>query len=176
MRAFQTALLIIMYMWVFIVAHAQSRTFTKDDLEYVIDLPSPSWQVVSRVDVHGHFEFVNGTDPSNGYLHIRKILQVAASTPSDLFRRAETWELRSLPGYIACSECEGEKLEGHLKGAVFTYEYVSEGKSMCGRIYYLQLDSHTFYALRFTVNADKAHAVRDQMDNIARSFRIKNGS
>jgi hypothetical protein len=44
---------------------------------------------------------------------------------------------------------------------------------MDGRIYYLQLNTRTFYALHFTVAGDKLQSLRDQMDAIARSFRLK---
>ena len=74
---------------------------------------------------------------------------------------------------MACSECSGENFEGHLSGAVFSYEYASGGRPEVGRIYYLQLDKRTFYSLRFTVARDKLQSVRDQMDFIARSFRLK---
>ena len=47
-------------------AAAQNKTFTRDGLEYVLDLPSPLWRAVARVDVHEHFEFINGDDYSNG--------------------------------------------------------------------------------------------------------------
>jgi len=41
-------------------ANAQTQTFTREGVEYVLDLPSSSWRAVSRVDVHEHLEFVNG--------------------------------------------------------------------------------------------------------------------
>ena len=53
-------------------ADAQTQTFTREGVEYVLDVPSPSWRAVSRVDVHEHLEFVNGDDYSNGYLRLRK--------------------------------------------------------------------------------------------------------
>jgi len=81
---------------------AQTRQFTGDGIDYILELPSPAWQVVSRLDVH-----------------------------------------------------------------------VAAGRTMYGRIYYLQMDPRTFYALRFTVARNKLQAVRDQMDLIARSFRLK---
>ena len=44
---------------------------------------------------------------------------------------------------------------------------------MDGRIYYLRLDSRTFYILHFTVASEKLLSLRDQMDSIAKSFRLK---
>jgi hypothetical protein len=94
-------------------------------------------------------------------------------TASELFSRDEKWELQVLPGYMVCTECQGEDFRGKLSGAVFAYEYVSGGRTISGRIYYLQLNKRTFYALRFTVARDKLRELREQMDFIARSFKLK---
>ena len=173
MRAFrieQAALLLLVSC---VLATAQTRTFTRDDIEYALDLPSPAWQVISRLDVHDHFEFRYGDDAANGYLRLRKMLVDPGTSAAELFQRDEKWELQRLPGYVLCRECNGEDFKGQLSGTVFVYEYVSGGKPMHGQIYYLQLDKRTFYSLRFTVACDKLQAVRDQMDVIARSFRLK---
>ena len=154
-------------------ADAQTQTFTREDVEYVLELPSPSWRAVSRVDVHEHLEFVNGDEHSNGYLRLRKKLVSPDATSEDLFREAEKWELQKLPGYVVCSGGKGTAFSGQLKGTVFSYEFVNQGRNMDGRIYYLRLDSRTFYTLYFTVASEKLPSLRDQMDSIARSFRLK---
>jgi hypothetical protein len=156
-----------------LTATAQTQTFTRDGLEYALDLPSPSWQPVSRLDVHEHVDFINGDDYSNGYLRLRKKFVGAGTSPENLFREDEKWELRRLPGYVVCSDGQGNEFVGQLRGAVFSYEYVKQGRNMDGRIYYLQLDNRTFYALHFTVASEKLQNLRDQMDSIARSFRLK---
>ena len=154
-------------------ATAQTQTFTREGVEYVLDLPSPSWRAVSRVDVHEHLEFVNGDDYSNGYLRLRKKVVTPDATSEDIFREAERWELQRLPGYVVCSGGKGTEFIGQLKGTVFTYEFVNQGRNMDGRIYYLRLDSRTFYILHFTVTSEKLAGLRDQMDSVARSFRLK---
>ena len=154
-------------------ASAQSWTFTRDGVEYVMDLPSPTWRVHSRLDVHEHVEFVNGNKDVDGYLRLSKILVDSDTTAANLFQSEEKWNLQRLPGYVACSDCKGEAFRGNLSGASFSYEYSSGGRTMCGRIYYLQLDKRTFYALRFTVARDKLQSILEQMDFIARSFRVK---
>jgi hypothetical protein len=155
------------------VLAGQTRQFTRDGIEYILELPSPAWQAVSRLDVHDHPEFINGSDPTNGYLRIRKVLVDRSATTAELFSQDEKWELQRLPGYVVCSECQGIRFEGRLSGAVFSYEYVAAGRTMYGRIYYLQVDPRTFYSLRFTVARGKLQVVHDQMDLIARSFRLK---
>ena len=44
---------------------------------------------------------------------------------------------------------------------------------MLGRVYYLQADNRTIYALRFTGLRDKLTRIRNQTDLIARSFKLK---
>ena len=173
MRMQKTICMVVLLLASSVAVAGQTRQFTRDGIEYVLELPSPAWQVVSRLDVHDHVEFINGNDPTNGYLRVRKIFVDQPTTTTDLFSAQEKWELQRLPGYVICSECEGVRFEGRLSGAVFSYEYVAAGRTMYGRIYYLQVDQRTFYSLRFTVARDKLQAVRDQMDAIARSFRLK---
>jgi len=154
-------------------AHVQQRTFTADDIEYTLELPSPEWRAVSRLDVHHHVEFIYGNDVANGYLQVRKIFSDRASNAVELFSRDEKLEFQRLAGYVVCSECEGSNFEGHLSGAVFSYEYVSGGMPMYGRVYYLQLDKWTSYSLRFTASRDNLTFLRDQADFIAKSFQLK---
>jgi hypothetical protein len=154
-----------------LMVSAQTRSFTKDDIEYIVELPSPAWHAVSRLDVHDHVDFMYGGDSANGYLRLRKQLVGAGTTPADLFRHDEKWELQSLPGYVVCGAYDN--FEGSFKGAAFSYEYTSGGRPMVGRIYYLRLDSRTFYALHYTVARDKVSSLRNEMDSIALSFRLK---
>ena len=166
-----TLLLIIIHLS--INATAQTQTYTREGMEYVLDLPSPSWRVVSRVNVYENLEFVNGDDYSNGYLRLRKKVVTPDTTSEDLFREAEKWELQKLPGYVVCSGGKGTAFSGQLKGTVFSYEFVNQGRKMDGRIYFLRLNNRTFYLLHFTVASEKLPSLRDQMDSIARSFRLK---
>lgn len=156
-----------------VVIYGQTRTFTADDVEYELDLPTAEWRVASRFDIHRHVEFVNGLDPLNGYLRLRKSLVHPGMSAPDLFRREEKWELERLPGYVRCSDCRGEIIEGHIPSAVFSYEYVSDGRVLYGRIYYFHLEGRIFYSLRFTAAREKLPEVSAQFDAIARSFRRK---
>lgn len=152
---------------------AQSWTFAEDDVEYVLQLPSSKWRVVSRVDVHQHREFINDGDEAHGYLRLRKIVVTSTTTPSEVFQRNELFELQSLPGYVLCSAGKGEAFEGNFNGEVFSYEYVNRGRKMEGRIYYLQVNKRTFYRLHFTVARENLSSTREQMDFIVKSFRLK---
>lgn len=154
-------------------ALAQSWTFRRDRVEYVLEFPSATWRTLSRVDVHEHPEFVYGSDELNGHLRLSKVLVNPGTSARDLFQSEEKLSLQRLPGYVMCGDCSGELFRGNLSGTVFSYEYTDAGKVIAGRIYYLQVDTRTFYALRFTVAQDKLPALREQMDLIARSFRLK---
>ena len=152
---------------------AQTVTFAREGVEYRLELPSPRWRAVERLDVHDHFDFVHGEDRDDGYLRVRKSLVGAGTTPKDLHLEDEARTLKLLPGYVACSTCEGEKFSGALSGAVFSYEYTSGGLPMAGRVYYLRVDARTYYTLHFTCNRKRIADVGVQADSIARSFRLK---
>ncbi|MDQ5845112.1 MAG: hypothetical protein M3539_07430 [Acidobacteriota bacterium] len=169
----KTLLTLCFIMLLSMTTTAQPQTFTRDGLDYAFDLPTSLWRAVSRVDMHEHFEFINGDDYSNGYLRVRKKFVGPGTAPEDIFREDEKWQLQRLPGYVACSNGTGTDFSGRLRGRVFSYEYVNKGVNMDGRIYYLQLDNRTFYVLHFTVASEKLQGLRDQMEPIARSFRLK---
>ena len=151
-------------------ATAQTQTFTSDKLEYTFDLPSQIWRVTSEPDsMHQHLEFIYG-DRNDGHLRVRKEIVDAGTSASDLARRDQDQKLRFMTGYVDGRE---EKFAGRLAGVALSYEYTSGGKAMAGITYYLQADNRTIYTLRFTGLRDKLAKIRNQTDQIARSFRLK---
>jgi hypothetical protein len=151
------------------LAEAQ-ESYSNEQIDYTIELPSPMWRVISEPDAaHEHAEFVNG-DRLDGHLQIRKELVDAGTTPSDLARRDMDQKLRFLPGFVEGKE---ESFKGRLNGVTVSYEFVKTAKPMMGRIYYLQADNRTIYALRFTGLRDKLARIRNQTDLMARSFKLK---
>ncbi len=149
---------------------AAQESFTNEKLEYVIEFPSAGWRVISEPDAaHEHVEFVYG-DRLEGYLQVRREVVDAGTSLSDLARRDLDQKLRFLPGFV---EGKQEKFSGRLSGLTVAYEFVKTGKPMLGRIYYLQADNRTIYALRFTGLRDKLTRIRNQTDSLARSFRLK---
>jgi hypothetical protein len=146
------------------------EAYTSDQVDYTIELPSSVWRAISEPDaVHEHAEFVNG-ERLEGYLQIRKEVVDAGTTPSDLARRDMEQKLRFLPGFIEGKE---EKFSGRLSGVTVSYEFIKTAKPMMGRIYYLQADNRTIYALRFSGAREKLARIRNQTDFIARSFKLK---
>lgn len=151
------------------VALAQ-QVYTHDKVDYSFDIPSPTWRVISDPDAgRGHPEFVYG-DRLDGYLTIRKEVVDAGTTAADIARRDQDLTLRFLPGFV---EGKTDTFNGRLDGVTMSYEFVRTGKPMLGRTYYLQADSRTIYALRFTGLRDKLSRIRNQTDLIARTFKLK---
>lgn len=150
-------------------AQAQ-ETFSSANADYTLELPSARWKVTQEPDsLHEHAEFIYG-DRNDGYLKVRKEVVEAGTTAADIARRDQDQRLRFQTGYVEGKE---EKFDGRLDGVTFGYEYTAGGKAMAGRVYYLQSDNRTVYVLRFTGLRDKLLLIRNQTDNIARSFRLK---
>ena len=151
---------------------AQAVTFEREGVEYTLELPSPLWRAVRRVDVHEHYDFVNGEDRAGGYLRIRRSLVEAGVTPKDL-HLADEADLKLLPGFVACGSCDGEPFSGGLNGAVFSYEFTRAGRPFAGRIYYLRVDARAYYTLHLTCDRKRLAGVLPEADSIARSFRLR---
>ena len=146
------------------------QVYTHDKVDYSFDIPSPTWRVILDPDAgRGHPEFVYG-DRLDGYLTIRKEVVEAGTTAADIARRDQDLTLRFLPGFV---EGKTDSFNGRLDGVTMSYEFVRTGKPMLGRTYYLQADSRTIYALRFTGLREKLSRIRNQTDLIARTFKLK---
>jgi hypothetical protein len=152
------------------VASAQDEPYTKESEDFSVELPSGRWKAVTRPDgAHQHTEFIYG-DRTDGYLRIRKEVVEAGTKLADVARRDEDVKLRFMPGFVGGKQ---DTFAGRLNGIVTTYEYTQAGKNMSGRVYYLQADSRTVYALHFTGLRDRLQYIQNQTDAIARSFKTK---
>jgi hypothetical protein len=146
------------------------QLYANDKVDYSFEIPSPTWKVIAEPDAaHEHTEFVFG-DRLDGHLQIRKEVVDAGTKPTELATRDQDLKLRFLPGFI---EGQQEPFNGRLDGVTMSYEFVRAGKPMLGRIYYLQADNRTIYALRFSGLRDKLSRIRNQTDLIARTFKTK---
>lgn len=169
MRSF-IAIVVLVLLGAACFSAVAQELYTNDQVDYSLELPSATWRAISQPDAaHEHAEFVNG-DRLEGYLQIRKEVVDPGTTLSDLARRDQDQKLRFLPGFVEGKE---EKFMGRLSGVTISYEFVKTGKPMMGRIYYLQADNRTIYALRFSGLRDRLARIRNQTDLIARSFKLK---
>ena len=149
---------------------AQSHSYTSPKVDYIVDFPSPLWRLVDEpAEVHQHAEFVYG-DRNDGYLRIRKETLDEGLTVREFARRDQEQKVRFLPGYVDGKE---DPFTGRLTGVTVSYEFTQAGKPMVGRTYYLQADDRTVYALRFTGSRDKLARIRNQTDQIGRTFKLK---
>lgn len=149
---------------------AQSETFSDANVEYTFDVPEATWKMVAKPSPSNpNVEYAYG-DRLDGHLEIRKMAVKADDLLSDVILRDQEQRLQFLPGYVAGKE---EIFSGLLKGKIFNYEFVRFGKPMSGRLYYLKSDTTTVYVLRFTGLRDKLRSLRNQVDSISRTFKIK---
>jgi len=148
----------------------QSHSYTSAKVEYIVDFPSPMWRLVDEPDeMHQHAEFVYN-DRNDGYMRIRKEKLDEGLTVREFARRDQEQKVRFLPGYVDGKE---ENFTGRMTGVTVSYEFTQAGKPMAGRTYYLQADDRTVYAIRFTGMRDKLSRIRNQTDQIARTFKLK---
>jgi len=151
--------------------NAQEHTYSSAKVNYTVEFPSDTWRLIGEPDdIHQHAEFVYG-DRNDGYLRIRKEALEEGLTVKQFGLRDQDQKVRFLPGYV-----DGkldDPFVGRLTGVSISYEFTQAGKPMAGPTYYLQADNRTVYALRFTGMRDKLARIRNQTDQIARSFKLK---
>jgi Ni/Co efflux regulator RcnB len=170
MRRTRRLLISLLALTAFAATTAAQQPHTSETDDYSIELPSETWKAVPRADnAHRHTEFIYG-ERSNGYLRLRKEVVEGNTSLSDFARAEQDTKHRFLPAFVGGKE---ERFTGRLNGIVTTYEYTSGGKPMAGRVYYLQADNRTVYALHFTGLRDKMELIHNQTDAIARSFKLK---
>lgn len=166
----RTMVLTLVLVGLMVPAALAQQLYTHEKVEYTFELPSTTWRSILEPDTtHEHPEFVYG-DRTDGYLTIRKEVVEAGTSPADVAQRDQDLTLRFLPGFVQGKQ---DSFNGRLDGVTMSYEFVKAGKPMIGRTYYLQADSRTIYALRFTGLRDKLNRIRNQTDLIARTFKIK---
>jgi hypothetical protein len=149
---------------------AQSSTFSDKNVEYTFDLPEAAWKMTLKPSAATpNVEYVYG-DRMDGFLQIGKITVKSDDLMSDVVQRETEQKLQFKPGFVAGRE---ENFAGALKGKVTNYEFVQSGKNMSGRVYYLKADDTNVYVLRFTGLRDQLRTIRNQIDSIARTFKVK---
>ena len=152
-----------------VAANAQGSSFSDPNVDYTFDLPDAKWKMTvkpSATSPNVEYVFV---DRSDGHLGIRKLTVGKNDVMSDIIQDEEQ-KLQFLSGFVAGRQ---ETFTGKLKGAIFNYEYVSSGRNMSGRFYFLRANETTVYLLRFTGQKDSLRSLRAQTDSIARTFAVK---
>lgn len=147
---------------------AQSE-FSDPNAEYLFSLPSDAWKMtVKPSQMSPNVEYVYNFR-RDGHLEIRKST-VDQNAPFSEIIREEEQKLQFVPGFVAGRE---ENFKGALSGRIFNYEYIRSGRNMSGRFYFLKADPTTVYILRFTGEKNSLRSLRNETDQIARTFRLK---
>ena len=146
-------------------AFAQNVTFSDPNIEYTFEIPKANWLMTNKSP---NVEYVYG-DKKDGHFEVRKQAIKADSTMSDTIRDEEQ-KLQFLPGYVAGKE---ENFQGAYGGKVFNFEYVRSSRNMSGRYYFLKVNDKTIYVLRFAGDRDKLRSIRNEVDLIGRTFKLK---
>ena len=150
-------------------AFAQGGSFSDTNVDYSFDLPDAKWKMTVKPSAtNPNVEYVYG-DRQDGHLIVRKQMVAKDALLSDVVSDDEQ-KRQFLPGYVAGKQ---ENFAGKSKGTVFTFEYVNAGRSMAGRYYFLRANETTVYILRFAGQKDSLRSLRNQTDQIVRTFNIK---
>lgn len=145
------------------------KDFDNPNVEYTFTLPSDDWKMtVEPSEYSPNVEFVYKFK-KDGHLEIRK-MKVDKTTLFGEMIREEEHKLQFKPGYVARKE---ENFRSNYIGRIFNFEYVRSGRAMSGRYYFLRIDDTTVYLLRFTGLKDKLRVIRNELDSIARTVKIK---
>lgn len=169
LNKFSFVLTVVLGLIAAIPAFAQTEIFSDPNVEYTFNLPDAAWKMTVKPSAMSpNVEYVYN-DRKDGHLEIRKISIKPGELLSDAIREEEV-KLQFLPGYVAGKE---ENFQGAMNGRVFNFEYVRSGREMSGRYYFLKADDKTVYVLRFSGYRDKLRSIRNYIDSIARTFKLK---
>jgi hypothetical protein len=149
---------------------SQTRTYTAENLNYVLVLPSAQWRAINVPGVANDSTQFRYDDGGAVHLRIRRQLVNADVTVADLIQRQQTLQRSSLRGYV---KEKVEPVAGRLNGARYAYEYVKQGKPTARVIYYLEANNRIVYRLEFAGSPDLLRNISQQTDFIARSFHLK---
>ena len=144
---------------------AQNKTFSDPNVEYTFEIPEANWLMTNKSP---NVEYVYN-DKKDGHFEVRKLTVKSGEMMADVIR-GEEQKLQFLPGYVAGKE---ENFQGAYNGRVFNFEYVRSSLNMVGRYYFLKVNDTTVYVLRFSGNRDKVRSIRNEIDLIARTFKLK---
>ena len=171
MRSIKIALMV----WVLAVfaaegpVHAQEGAFSHPDVDYSFIVPDAKWRMTSRPSATSpNVEYVYG-DRRDGHFEVRKLTVPKNAILIDVIEDEES-KHQFLRGFVAGKE---ENFAGKLRGTVYNFEYVQDGRNMTGRHYFLRADDTTVYILRFSGLKDSLRTIRNQTDSIARTFSVR---
>ena len=151
-------------------ALAQGWSFSDPNVDYSFDLPDAKWRMTVKPNATStKTELVYG-DRRDGLFEVRQTPVDRDAAMTDIINDDEQKHRQFLQGYVGGKV---EQFSGRLRGAVANFEYVSGGRNMSGRYYFLRAGDTRFFVLRFSAPKDNLRTLRVQTDQIARTFQIK---
>lgn len=147
------------------VAPAQS----KDD--YRFDLPS-GWEQSQYTDgaTIERIEYIY-RDRNDALLKVKRMRVNPSDRTDDIANRDIDVSVKIFPGYV---RGKSEAFGGGANAGVFIqFDFTKAGKPMLGRYYYLRSDESTLWVLQFTGNRSVLGPLRNETDQMARSFQQK---
>jgi len=152
-------------------AFGQISSFSDPNVDYSFDIPDERWKMTlkpSAAKPNVEYVFI---DRNDGHLEVRKMALPKDAILADVVRDEEM-KLQFLPGFVAGKE---ENFTGKLRGTIYNFEFVRQGRPAAGRFYFLRADEKTLYVLRFQGYRDRLRSIRNQTDSMARTFAISAG-
>ncbi len=167
-KKFRSGMFLALALTAFAVSVLAQSEFKDANAEYSFSLPSDSWKMtVKPSQMSPNVEYVYNFR-KDGHLEVRK-MTVDVNMTFDEMIRTEEQKLQFVPGFVSG---RAENFKGALSGKVFNYEFIRSGRNMSGRFYFLKSDATTVYVLRFTGLKNSLRTLRNETDQIARTFRI----
>lgn len=148
---------------------SQTRTYTDENLNYVLVFPSAQWRTINMPGITNDSTQFRYDKDGAVHLRIRRELVGADVTVEDLIQRQQTLHRSSLPGYV---KEKVEPVAGRLSGAKYAYEYIKGGEPTARVIYYLEANNRVVYRLEFAGSPDLLRTLSEETDSIARSLRL----
>jgi len=140
--------------------------FEDPEGKYSLTLPSGWSAVVSRDGLGRSDVKIVYRVNEHGTLKIRRATLESEIAPMEFARREEEHTLRFQPGYV-----KGKLEDFSGDSALVSYDYTTSGRPMLGRNYYVRVNPTTIFVLRFTGLRNILGPIRNQTDQMARSFK-----
>jgi hypothetical protein len=149
-------------------AQVASEVFADPEGKYSLTL-ARGWSAVVSRDPLGRSDVkVVYNINEHGTLKIRRVTVEEGTEPLVYAKSDEEKTLRFHPGY---DKGGIEPFRGGVDGALVSFDFMTGGKPMLGRVYYLRVNPTTIYVLRYTGLRNILGPIRNQTDQMARSFK-----
>jgi hypothetical protein len=156
---------------IFMAVACASMAGAQDESQYSISLPA-GWEKAAFTDGAkiDRVEYVYG-DRKNGLLKIKRVRLEPGESVEAVVAKETDGSYRFLPSYVAG---RSERFSGGvMSGYLVQFDFSRGGTAMMGRNYYLAGGDSTVWVLQFTGERNSLAQLRNETDQIGRTFREK---